>query len=320
MPAPKSVVCYICGREFGTKSIGIHEPQCMKKWHIENNNLPKGQRRRPPQKPQGLPSLSGGKNSNSIEQWNEAAWQSAQSQLIPCKNCGRTFAPDRLPVHQKSCTPSNPLKPLKRNQDDNEIDYRPKTATIANPKVLKPNKIDVGSNPTPRANRGATTQSHTKLINGRSTPSRNNNSNRPPPPRPASQPKKSTRAAGPVFLICYICGQKYGTKSLPIHEPQCLEKWKKENDSLPRHLRKPVPKKPVAVPITGSGKYNVDAMNEAAYQAANENLVACSKCGRTFVPHRIQTHESVCKSTNVVPPKSAGPKVGPSFLIIIIQL
>ena len=27
---PKGVVCYICGREFGYASFGIHEPQCMK--------------------------------------------------------------------------------------------------------------------------------------------------------------------------------------------------------------------------------------------------------------------------------------------------
>jgi hypothetical protein len=28
--APKGVVCYICGREFGLSSIAIHEPQCLK--------------------------------------------------------------------------------------------------------------------------------------------------------------------------------------------------------------------------------------------------------------------------------------------------
>ena len=37
---PKSVVCYICGRKYGTASIIIHEPQCLKKWRLENNQLP----------------------------------------------------------------------------------------------------------------------------------------------------------------------------------------------------------------------------------------------------------------------------------------
>jgi len=35
----------------------------------------------------------------------KAAYESAQNQLIPCENCGRTFLPDRLGVHQKSCRP-----------------------------------------------------------------------------------------------------------------------------------------------------------------------------------------------------------------------
>lgn len=50
---PRTVVCYICGREFGSKSIPIHEPQCLEKWKIENSKLPKGQRRPLPKKPTG---------------------------------------------------------------------------------------------------------------------------------------------------------------------------------------------------------------------------------------------------------------------------
>lgn len=29
---PKSVTCYICGRDFGTTSIEIHIKSCIKKW------------------------------------------------------------------------------------------------------------------------------------------------------------------------------------------------------------------------------------------------------------------------------------------------
>lgn len=36
---------------------------------------------------------------------NEAAWEASKAQLVPCSNCGRTFAPDRLPVHQRACKP-----------------------------------------------------------------------------------------------------------------------------------------------------------------------------------------------------------------------
>jgi hypothetical protein len=48
---PKYVLCYVCGRKYGTQSIEIHEPQCLEKWHIENAKLPSNMRRPPPRKP-----------------------------------------------------------------------------------------------------------------------------------------------------------------------------------------------------------------------------------------------------------------------------
>ena len=39
------------------------------------------------------------------EQMNEAAWEASKSQLVPCPNCARTFNPERLPVHLRSCKP-----------------------------------------------------------------------------------------------------------------------------------------------------------------------------------------------------------------------
>ena len=39
------------------------------------------------------------------EEMNEAAWQNAKAQLVPCPNCARRFDPERLPVHQRSCKP-----------------------------------------------------------------------------------------------------------------------------------------------------------------------------------------------------------------------
>jgi hypothetical protein len=36
---PKAVVCYICGKEFGTQSIGIHEAQCANKFEAQQQLL-----------------------------------------------------------------------------------------------------------------------------------------------------------------------------------------------------------------------------------------------------------------------------------------
>lgn len=46
---------------------------------------------------------------------------------------------------------------------------------------------------------------------------------------------------------CYVCGRLFGTASIGIHEPQCLIKWTRENDSLAPHLRRPVPTKPEVI-------------------------------------------------------------------------
>lgn len=44
-----------------------------------------------------------GKGNVDREATAEAAWKTHLETLVKCDNCGRTFFPDRLAVHQKSC-------------------------------------------------------------------------------------------------------------------------------------------------------------------------------------------------------------------------
>uniref|UniRef100_K7FU58 C2HC/C3H-type domain-containing protein n=1 Tax=Pelodiscus sinensis TaxID=13735 RepID=K7FU58_PELSI len=215
---PGFKVCYICGREFGSQSLAIHEPQCLEKWHIENGKLPKHLRRAEPSKPQ---SLIGG--SYDTKAMNEVAYQSAQAQLLPCENCGRTFLPDRLPVHQRSC--------------------RPKDGGLG-PSNINPHFIG--------------------LYNC------------------CLQPPAIRR---PPTVVCYICGREFGTKSISIHEPQCLKKWHNENDMLPKHLRRPEPKKPEQLP----------QLYKSSTFPEQSQLVPCDICGRTFLPDRLIVHQRSCK-------------------------
>ncbi|KAG8333289.1 hypothetical protein J6590_006068 [Homalodisca vitripennis] len=50
-PRRRLVLCYLCGRQFGSASIAIHEPQCLRRWRQENERLPPTQRRAEPVKP-----------------------------------------------------------------------------------------------------------------------------------------------------------------------------------------------------------------------------------------------------------------------------
>ncbi|XP_063674951.1 zinc finger protein 474-like [Bolinopsis microptera] len=100
------VVCYICGREFGTRSIGIHEPQCLKKWDIQNQKLPKSKRQAKPVKPVEFDepfSADPTARAAQIEKINMASNIAATENLVPCRNCSRKFLPTRIESHEKVC-------------------------------------------------------------------------------------------------------------------------------------------------------------------------------------------------------------------------
>ena len=105
------VMCYICGREFGSASISIHIPQCEKKWENEQLKLPKHQRRPPPTKPFEFDrvikgDLKGKNLAAAMEEYNAQALEDFNKKsLLECKNCGRTFLPQPLEIHSRSCKP-----------------------------------------------------------------------------------------------------------------------------------------------------------------------------------------------------------------------
>ena len=253
---PPHVVCYICGRLYGTTSISLHIPKCLEKWQIENSQLPRHLRRKPPQKPAGWgnTALSNDprERESQLDAMNDMAFQASQMQLVPCENCGRTFNPDRLPVHQRSCRPNNPLK-MSKNFD--------------------PSRVGSGR---------------------QSTPGGGDYGRSPPPPRK------------PKTVVCFICGREFGSKSISIHEPQCLKKWELENSRLPKHMRRPPPVKPNILPSLSGGE-DLERRNQMAYEAAQKQLIPCRNCGRTFLPERLEIHLRSCKpGSKTVPIRQSG--------------
>ena len=124
---PPTVICYICGREYGTKSIAIHEPQCLKKFEMENRKLPISRQKPLPKKlleekpkivrliskeEQMIAVNSCTTDNELIEERMDMIFQQCYSdfecELVPCKRCGRKFAPDRHKQHEPKCN----AKPL----------------------------------------------------------------------------------------------------------------------------------------------------------------------------------------------------------------
>lgn len=51
--------------------------------------------------------------------------------------------------------------------------------------------------------------------------------------------------------------------------------------------------------VTGNGGMDMDAMNEAAWQASKLQLIECENCGRRFQPDRLPVHQRSCRPGNV---------------------
>ncbi|KAG5496413.1 hypothetical protein JKF63_02715 [Porcisia hertigi] len=143
--APNFVLCYLCGRQFGTASIDFHRPQCYMKLLIAWERGDPATRGPKPLDPKehekrmmtcaanvkatsGLAAGGGslytsckgfggvGRKppSSDIEMYNQLQLDAFnEASLSPCPNCGRTFLPDRLQIHLRSCKQGKPLKPMR---------------------------------------------------------------------------------------------------------------------------------------------------------------------------------------------------------------
>ncbi|KAL7701199.1 zinc-finger of a C2HC-type/Double zinc ribbon [Lotmaria passim] len=98
---PAFHVCYLCGQQFGSASIGIHIPQCYQKKLSQWEKSDPAVRGPKPKHPDTV-KWKGGPNA-AAEQNNGDSYETFNSQLVPCPNCGRTFLPDRLAVHLRGC-------------------------------------------------------------------------------------------------------------------------------------------------------------------------------------------------------------------------
>ena len=108
---PIGLICPLCGREFGTMSLKFHIKSCKQKFDLAQSSLPPNKRRNADKilasyeanQNRGI-SSGGSYNMNQMDQLNQQAFdQYNKDALVECEYCGRTFLPDRLPVHQKIC-------------------------------------------------------------------------------------------------------------------------------------------------------------------------------------------------------------------------
>lgn len=133
---PTFVTCYICGRDFGTRSIGIHVPKCQDKWEAQQEKLPKTERREVPRPPENFQRILNGEvTGKELMKINQKAAEDYKNEVLePCSNCGRTFLPEALLRHKNCCKEDKPMSKKK------EPSYTAKAKSRVNYPKLKINK------------------------------------------------------------------------------------------------------------------------------------------------------------------------------------
>lgn len=104
---PRGIICYICGKEYGTASIDIHLKTCKKKWEDEESKKDKKDRRPLPQPPKQFEEIKAKGmtlKQKDIDNLNEENFKHFNEESrVQCPFCPRKFLPDRLEVHLRSC-------------------------------------------------------------------------------------------------------------------------------------------------------------------------------------------------------------------------
>ena len=266
---PKSRMCYICGRQTLLAGFDFHVTQCRDLFIKREELKPRKERRAVPVDPmiayeaemQRLSSrgsaggAGGGVNLNMqqhLDAINTASEDAFKATLSQCQNCGRRFLPEKLAIHNRSCTALKPAKSVgfakTTSSIDDEIAEAERLAERAQARAeeLKRKKqaqnlgaadFDHGSLPSIRQGGGISTASSTAppaLFNAPRQPSEKSlNGTGRAPSRGKLLPVTSGLTAVPTFEeyeqsvvaaalnTCPSCGRHFNDKAFEKHAPIC---------------------------------------------------------------------------------------------------
>jgi hypothetical protein len=121
---PKTRVCYVCGRQYGLHSFEIHLKQCKELWIAREAEKDPRDRKKLPEDPMlklgvGGDSEDGGSpmpTAKQLEEINKLSSAAFNTEALDtCAFCGRTFLPEKLLIHNRSCTAENPARKITDN-------------------------------------------------------------------------------------------------------------------------------------------------------------------------------------------------------------
>ncbi|XP_066916932.1 zinc finger protein 474-like isoform X2 [Clytia hemisphaerica] len=170
-------------------------------------------------------------------------------QYVICQICGKLYSKHSISIHQRSCEKMY----QKQKSVGTNVDYKVKSRSLvdltktnsrrtpiptskpkserrpasANPiNKIKTNSLSRSTGnlaPTSTYRRRLLTSNKKTVVNGETT-------NESSMASPISKSEIDISTTSPGLRKCYLCRQLYGTRSLPIHEKQCLKKWERAQE------------------------------------------------------------------------------------------
>jgi hypothetical protein len=158
---PKTRVCYVCGRQYGLHSFEIHLKQCKELWIAREAEKDPRERKKLPEDPMLRFSAGGGSEGSSpmptakeLEEINKLSTVAFNTEALDtCAYCGRTFLPEKLVIHNRSCTAENPARKLadgvRRGNTSSAVSTPAATPNKADSTAGTPIRPTTGSRPRP---------------------------------------------------------------------------------------------------------------------------------------------------------------------------
>lgn len=272
-------MCYICGRQTLLAGFDHHVKQCADLFEKREALKPPRERRPVPQDPliaygatKGSNGAMGGEYSyRELEDINLISQAAYQQNLAQCEFCGRRFLPEKLVIHNRSCTASNPAKGV---PSATGTPSRPSgTPSIRPyPPTLKTDQSGQPPSASPSALKGGASIESTRL------PSIPSASMATPPQRGGSRNGLRNDSGSTPYSM-----QQNSPMALPPSEPR---------ESKGSHKIPPRGLKGSSTRSFTSGFGAPPAESEYVVPAM---LITCPDCGRHFNEVSYEKHYRVCK-------------------------
>eukprot|EP00667_Euglena_gracilis_P026143 EG_transcript_31206 len=112
------------------------------------------------------------------------------------------------------------------------------------------------------------------------------------------------------MLLCNLCGQGFGSRSLAIHQPQCYRKKLAQWEVGDLHTRGPRPVEPRPQNRSSNKRVVVSELDAGLFEGQSANvggaLAQCPHCQGRYSPQVLRQHLPLCDAAHCSRPCSSG--------------